>query len=247
MEGDPQVLAVQPARMRALGNSAASEERAPAAGLDWSRWPARMHALLDSAASARAPAAGMDWPGGPACMHGLEGISCTENELLQPTAGGDCVKGRAREEDLLALQVHAGADHVPGGVRRPVIMPLPMVVELLAVVAVVAIAVGLPPAARAPGLCPAARPPDKRAKHASGPAWSASRQNPGQLKCVGLTQAACAARSICRRTPRLCAPSRRRRPRAPRSSTQSAGAAPAGCPGWPRPRCWGCCCPRTSP
>jgi hypothetical protein len=98
----------------------------------------------------------------------------------------DSPGGRAREEDLLALQVHAGADHVPGGVGRPIVVPLPMVMELLAVVAVVAIAVGLPPAARAPGLCPAARPPDKRDAHVSGTARPApAARSPGTSSAWG--------------------------------------------------------------
>ncbi len=50
VEGDPQVLAIQPARMHALINSAAMVERAPAAGMNWPRGQAHMHASVDSVA-----------------------------------------------------------------------------------------------------------------------------------------------------------------------------------------------------
>ena len=51
---------------------------------------------------------------------------------------------RAREEDLLALQVQPSADDVARLVRRPVLVAL-VVVPLLAVLAQVPVAVGLPP------------------------------------------------------------------------------------------------------
>ena len=61
-------------------------------------------------------------------------------------------KGGAREEDLLAVQVDACADHVPRRERGPIVVPVPVRMILLAIVAMVAIALRLPPAPITPRL-----------------------------------------------------------------------------------------------
>ena len=52
----------------------------------------------------------------------------------------------SREEDLLPLYVYAGAHHIPSGEEGPVILPTTIGMELLAIITMVAIAVGLPSA-----------------------------------------------------------------------------------------------------
>jgi len=56
------------------------------------------------------------------------------------------VWGRAsREEDLLPPYVDACSHNIPTGEQRPVILPCPIRMELLAIIAMVTIAVWLPP------------------------------------------------------------------------------------------------------
>ena len=76
----------------------------------------------------------------------IKRIAALRELLAQSKANGG-----AREEDLLAVQMHARADHVPGRERGRVVIPVPVCMVLLAVVAVVAVALRLPPAPTAAG------------------------------------------------------------------------------------------------
>ncbi len=68
-----------------------------------------------------------------------------ELEKETPALRAGCQNRSVREEHLLPLQVHPGADDIARAERRPVVVPLPIGMELLAVVPVVSIAVWLPP------------------------------------------------------------------------------------------------------
>ena len=56
----------------------------------------------------------------------------------------------AREEDLLAVQVNARADHVPNRECGPVVITVLICVIPLAIAAVIAVALRLPPAPATP-------------------------------------------------------------------------------------------------
>ena len=74
-------------------------------------------------------------------------------QALRPTQiGSICLKltqrerrEASREEDLLPLYVYASAHYIPSGEQGPIILPTTIGVELLAIIAMIAIAVGLPP------------------------------------------------------------------------------------------------------